>query len=323
MMVKTAHSFFRDIRTGIGLGRYSLALLALSALLWFELQNYLGNSSASIFANMTSADAMGSAEAMPDISGLAWLTTTTNILCFGLMFLGYCWLLRNWLVVEFGQGTGLTGKKFLGHIAINQAFAWFLGCLISTLISIVTMLVTFFVLVEPYMSKVFSPGDTILSAMLGLFPVFLILLGLNFLMCFVAVYFAFRYSAALGVTAQSGATYNLFRAYKHSGLAAPRGSALRAAATLSGMILMLSIIMLLVTAALGWSLGLPAYTVIFNGEPLSTDILGADSNKIALQLAFGSLALISFIAMPFLACLSLIRYLRKIPTDIEASSSAG
>ena len=317
MVVKTTHLFFWDIRTGIGLGRYPLAPLAISASLWFALQTYLESFSTSIVADMTLADAMGSAEATPNVSGLAWLTTTTNLLCLGLMFLGYCWLLRNWLAAEFGQSTSLSGKKFLGHIAINQAFAWFLACLISTLISIVIMFVAFFALVDPYMSTVFSPGDTILSAMLGLFPVFLIILGLNFMMYFVAVYFAFRYSAALGVTAQSGATYNLFRAYSHSGLAAPRGSTLRAAAALAGMILMLSIILLPVTVALGWSLGLPTYTVIFEGEPLSTDILGADSNKIALQLAFGSLALVSFIAIPFLACLSLVRYLRKIPTGIE------
>ena len=321
MTAKTTRSFLSDIRTGTRLGCYPLALLAVSASLWFALQNYLGHISAGIVADMTLTDATPSPETMTDIGGLARVTTSTNILCFGIMFLGYCWLLRNWLVTEFGQSTGMAGSRFFRHVAFNQAFAWFLAWFISCLISIVVMFVTFFSLLDPYMTRVFSPGDTILSAMLGLLPVFLIMLGLNFLMGFVAVYFAFRYSATLGVTVKTGVTYNLFRAFSHSGKTVQRGTTARAAAALVGIILLLSIILLLGFVAFGWSLELPAYTVVFNGEPLSTEILGTDSSKLVLRLGFGSIALTSFIAMPFLTCQSLIRYLRKIPTDIEASSN--
>jgi len=298
-------SLLADIKSGFRIGRMPIVLLLATSFLW-EL-------------------VLLAAQGVPDVeaSGIHGMRVPLFIslsFCSWLTWhLFYCWILTRWLTAEFGLARGSTPAALFRHVVAQQILA----CLTAGLTTIFLLAVFFWLsmpatfrlmgLLMSHINEIF-----VLLAIFAVFLVFWLMMGI--LIFATGTYMAVRFSCGLGIAAGSGFRMGLGKAFAFCAEAVPRGSAFRASLKYAAFICLASIGLAFLLVG-GGAMIFPAYFDV-NITPTTFSIQEAADppDGPVLELIEASFFAIMSLVMAFGFCLTLIRLLRQIPTDIDPAT---
>ena len=224
-----------------------------------------------------------------------------------LLFLGYCWLLTKWPSAEFGAREQQPPKSQFGYVAIHQGLAALWGFVAFLLLGIITLYITLSALFIPLAKTLFLKSGS--PAYLGILIAFLALLAFAFLIHFLGAYMYVRLSTGVGIAARTVTRIKFREAFGRCAEIAPKGSASRTAAQITGYLFLYIPAILSLEIGLAWLLWPEAVTTGLDGGFYIT--VDTDLTPLTLNL------LVAFLNATVIACLSalvvatLVRHFRR------------